>query len=411
MIINIENPTSKQLKTLKMINYMLINMINNKKYIGKAYGTFFGRYSKGKWWKKPANNYLKNAIRKYGKKNFKISIIKYDIETTEKVDELERVHIKEFKTQYPNGYNILPGGNKQDPDNTIGAANIKSCVLYNHRTEQVVDVINISKFSRDNNADFHTLIKVINGEHKQHKQWTLPETKIRKWFIISPWGEEFKIIDGDVSNFCKKFNLTPQNFSKMINKKKFRHHKGWRLKERPEEEKIIKCPNGDIVIIKYGQLTEFCKNNNLSISSMNTVYNNKRLEYNGFRLLENETAFFKKFKPLKYYFISNKFGVIYTFTNPHEFANKNNIKVDSLLQLLRKDIDSTHGWFLPEHNAKIFWLESPNGVIFNVLEGKPFGSFCKDKKLKVGCVLNVIKDGQKQHGGWKKSQPPIDYQI
>ena len=58
--------------------------------------------------KKKQCRYLNNAIRKYGKEAFQVSLL-----TTcepSQLDSLEEHYIKEYNTLYPNGYNLTRGG-------------------------------------------------------------------------------------------------------------------------------------------------------------------------------------------------------------------------------------------------------------------------------------------------------------
>ncbi len=52
--------------------------------------------------------YLNNAIRKYGKDDWSIELVQ-DC-SLEELDSLEKFYINEYKTLYPNGYNLTRGG-------------------------------------------------------------------------------------------------------------------------------------------------------------------------------------------------------------------------------------------------------------------------------------------------------------
>lgn len=81
--------------------YKITNLINNKIYIGKEVKEkpdYFG-----------SGMYIKRAIKKYGKENFRKDIIQY-YEFEEELDEMEKFWIRELKSQVPNGYNIAEGG-------------------------------------------------------------------------------------------------------------------------------------------------------------------------------------------------------------------------------------------------------------------------------------------------------------
>ena len=58
--------------------------------------------------KKKQCTYLNNAIRHYGKDAFQVSLV-YEC-SKEELDENEKKYIEEYKTLYPNGYNLTNGG-------------------------------------------------------------------------------------------------------------------------------------------------------------------------------------------------------------------------------------------------------------------------------------------------------------
>lgn len=86
--------------------YKLTNLLNNKSYIGittdpekRKYQHFCGRGSL----------LVFQAIKKYGKENFKFEILRQD-EDENFIKFLEIESIKEYNTQTPSGYNIDKGG-------------------------------------------------------------------------------------------------------------------------------------------------------------------------------------------------------------------------------------------------------------------------------------------------------------
>ena len=87
------------------IIYKITNLVNNKIYIGKRLWTeqeFFGStyYGGGKL--------IGNAIKKYGKENFKREILL--ICNKEEIDNKEKEYIKLYDSKVPKGYNIGDGG-------------------------------------------------------------------------------------------------------------------------------------------------------------------------------------------------------------------------------------------------------------------------------------------------------------
>jgi len=78
--------------------YKTTNLINSKEYVGqdsKDRPSYLG-----------SGTYLKKAVKKYGKKNFKKEIIAW-CKTQEQLDFLEIFYIDFFDTSLPKGYNIL----------------------------------------------------------------------------------------------------------------------------------------------------------------------------------------------------------------------------------------------------------------------------------------------------------------
>ena len=86
-----------------MLIYKIINLINNKIYIGKKSNIQnFNQY----W---GSGILIKKSIKKYGKDNFKKEIIEY-CNTEKELNEKEIYWIKELNSIIPNGYNIAIGG-------------------------------------------------------------------------------------------------------------------------------------------------------------------------------------------------------------------------------------------------------------------------------------------------------------
>ncbi|HPI82925.1 MAG TPA: NUMOD3 domain-containing DNA-binding protein [Candidatus Paceibacterota bacterium] len=86
--------------------YLTTNLVNGKKYIGDHSTDDLddGYIGSGR-------PYFKNAIKKYGKQNFKREILEFCLSKEEAFAKQEK-YIKEYNTLLPNGYNISKkGGN------------------------------------------------------------------------------------------------------------------------------------------------------------------------------------------------------------------------------------------------------------------------------------------------------------
>lgn len=89
--------------------YLLTNIINNKKYVGKTQRKLSLRLSEHF---KPHNSpcrVLNRAIKKYGKNNFKVQVL-FESPDLSELNNKEVELIKELNTLVPMGYNLALGG-------------------------------------------------------------------------------------------------------------------------------------------------------------------------------------------------------------------------------------------------------------------------------------------------------------
>lgn len=87
-----------------MLIYKTTNLINGKIYVGKQNSSYIHNYYLG------SGKILNQAIRKYGKENFKKEILEI-CKTKEQLNEREKFWIKELKSKDNKiGYNITEGG-------------------------------------------------------------------------------------------------------------------------------------------------------------------------------------------------------------------------------------------------------------------------------------------------------------
>lgn len=98
-----------ELRTCKNIVYMIVNKINKKAYIGITSQTFKKRYNEG--FSNHHNIHFRNAVKKYGVKNFDVVLLEKEVEDYEQLKKLETKHIKKYKTSDKRyGYNQTLGG-------------------------------------------------------------------------------------------------------------------------------------------------------------------------------------------------------------------------------------------------------------------------------------------------------------
>lgn len=84
--------------------YKTTNILDNKVYIGQRMGKFTQDYF-------GSGKYIKSAVNKYGKENFKLEVIVFAEDKT-KINELEKFYIAEYRRIFgkDNLYNITDGG-------------------------------------------------------------------------------------------------------------------------------------------------------------------------------------------------------------------------------------------------------------------------------------------------------------
>lgn len=131
-----------------------------------------------------------NALRKYGCRNFELSILEDGLNDKDEMNEREIFYISKFRSNDDNfGYNMTPGGNNgeqmQTPEVTARRSKSTSitnlftsiyCHLdYLHKEELLINRINYSYYGLDNAHDrFRHIPKVLSrlNDLRQDPRWT-----------------------------------------------------------------------------------------------------------------------------------------------------------------------------------------------------------------------------------------------
>jgi len=85
--------------------YLITNLLNGKKYVGKTTQTLKRRINQHKH----GNIHIDKTIRKYGWENFKVEVLE-ECYTVEQLNEREIFWISALSCKHPNGYNHTDGG-------------------------------------------------------------------------------------------------------------------------------------------------------------------------------------------------------------------------------------------------------------------------------------------------------------
>lgn len=220
--------------------YKITNTINNKCYIGQTVNSFHKRYFKHKWWtSKNINNYLKNSIKKYGPEVFLVEILKRDVSSEKILDELEIEYIKMYNCRYPNGYNFQEGGSKE---NLVKDKNYRSILsarsrrvnktpfleLKNHKDGKIYTISHMGFFCKEHGLLESKICNVLSGKRKRHKFWTLPNTQLEHFVLISPSGEVYDIMEGELRPFCREKKLVRHHLKRAF-KMGWSGHRGWKI--------------------------------------------------------------------------------------------------------------------------------------------------------------------------------------
>lgn len=118
--------------------YLILNKINNKKYIGITTRDVSDRFREHC----KANSYIGRAIRKYGEDNFSIQVI----DTAYNKDDLFNLEIKYISQfdSYRNGYNQTIGGDGaklvEDLEITLTEKQKKFCNMVDSENNKDIDV-------------------------------------------------------------------------------------------------------------------------------------------------------------------------------------------------------------------------------------------------------------------------------
>lgn len=97
--------------TTKPCIYLIINNVNNKKYVGQT-----TRFQERMWEHQNDLRHmsvLQHAFQKYGVENFTVQVLVEIVDNTDiqgQLDELEKFYIEKYKTFGNGGYNCTSGG-------------------------------------------------------------------------------------------------------------------------------------------------------------------------------------------------------------------------------------------------------------------------------------------------------------
>lgn len=331
--------------------YRILNLKNNKCYIGKTVYDFKRRYRGGKWWKTSHSEPLKNSVKKWGLDCFSCEILWEGECSEEALIELEGELIERYDCLVPRGYNILKkDGKKAD-------FFCKEYIFVNEFGD-TVKVENLSKFCFDNGLNYSAMLNLACG--------------------ISKESQGFAIFGGQTKR------KTNKEYSLFNNKTK------------------------EINAVKYKDIPKWCKEKNVSLGGIRAVLSGKNFLSNGWSILGAERK--KKNVYIKYkkgVTLVSPLGEELEIEDVRKFSLENDMKGSSLYNLIRGKSLSCKGWTLPctkdykktkrKRFGRLVKLVSPQGEVF---DAQNLSLFCEEHKISRDGINDLVNHHKDSHKGW-----------
>jgi group I intron endonuclease len=206
--------------------YKFVNKINGKVYIGYT-NNVNGRIRSHRFSSKKVHTAFYAAIKKYGWNNFSFELIYQSLDEEHCHGTMEEYFIREYKSHVDDGfgYNMTYGGDGQkNPSKEIrwkiGTANRgKIRGPCKEETKRKIGLAN-SKKKRTPEEKEH--LRQINLGRKQSVETVLKRSK--SYIVTDPFGQKQNVIN--LTKFCKENNLN-QGAMAAIARGKAKQHKGW----------------------------------------------------------------------------------------------------------------------------------------------------------------------------------------
>lgn len=293
--------------------YKITCLVNGKVYIGQTVRPLESRlyYHFRDATKRNLNTALCQAIRKYGKENFKIDLVE-EVQginkklLKHKLDELERKYIKEFDS-YLNGYNCTLGG-----DGTLGfkLSEEHKKKIYRgkgwHHSEETKNKISKKRLGRKLSKE--TIEKIKEARAKQvfteeyYKNLRESMKKFRKkvaqydfdgnlvniYDSITIASEKTGINDSSISSVChNKRQSAGGYYWRFVNNNEIINSKidlqiNIRAIEESKPKSVIQYDKNGNVVAKYNSIREASKLTGIVLSSIVETCKGKRRTAGGY---------------------------------------------------------------------------------------------------------------------------------
>lgn len=303
-----------------MIIYRIYHNASGKSYIGQTtHPTFNLRYSGGRWWDITDNPMLKAAAAKYGNTAFSVEILERNVESLDKLNQLEEYHADRFNAYLPHGYNLRRCGDNRKllphQIERISKTKAKSYTLRKVDTWELIEVTNLKAFCREKGIGSGAMYNMINenlGIIVSHGYCLPKRTKEevanracrayrnRTFILIHEDGR--KVTFGSLSLFAQEHQLEMGSLVKLVNGDML-YYRGWRLPERVGEPKPSERPydliSPDGERVQGIGLTRLCRTRGLSPTGLAKVMSGDRIHWHGWHLASTPHEAVQKRRRLK----------------------------------------------------------------------------------------------------------------
>jgi group I intron endonuclease len=205
-----------------MVVYKIVNMTNNKVYIGQTTRS----NPKQRWYYHSRtltnglhrNEHLQKSWDKYGKGNFKFIILNENIQSQKELDRLECQYISEYDSLNPEkGYNIREGGSRGNHSEATKKKLSEAGSKYFRENPKAREVIRQqhlgTKLSEETKQKMRDS-KKRGGEHHNSKLNDDIVLNIRKSYI--PWNVSY-------NDLAAKYDVDKKTIIRIIQRKTWTH--------------------------------------------------------------------------------------------------------------------------------------------------------------------------------------------
>lgn len=224
--------------------------------------------------------------------------------------------------------------------------------------------------------------------------------RAKDWEFISPDGELVKF--RNLVEFCKKNNLNHQNMSKVFYKER-NHHKGWSSVGSNYIHYKYEFVSPEGFTYKFPDLKAFCEEHGLCQPAMSSVHNNKGnktglKQYKGWHLPGEAPE-------VKTYRLLSPEGEVVETTNLRDFCKEHGLNSGSLSQMLLGNLNHHNGWSTPErsYNPEVKRILSPDGKLFEFTNTK---KFCDERGLCHKSMSAVLLGRRNHYKKWSRPDAP-----